>query len=153
MFGCMCQSEPGTHNKSRSLYAVYGTEAQPPTGQGGKVEIFGSRVTDFEGNVFGGGGTVGISTYNATHDGRVLSKYDSGLILCDASAGSFRLLLPGVAISAGESYSFKKIDASSNTVTIGVESDGLIDGATDRMLNAQYERARIVAGYDTYYLV
>jgi hypothetical protein len=152
LFGCMAQSEVGDTNASKSIYATYRTSAQPSAGAGGKVEIFGSRVTDFEGNVFDGAGTVGVSTYDVSHDDLTLTKYEGGLILCDASNGPFSLFLAS-QVNVGDSYVFKKIDSTDNPVTIGTRNDRLIDGATERVLAAQYDTLRIVAGPTTYYVV
>jgi hypothetical protein len=152
LFGCMCQAEPGPSNASKTLYAAAGTPAQPPTGSGGRIEVYGSRITSFEGNVFVDGGTLGVSRYDTSDDDLTLEKYEGGVILCDAAAGPFSLFLPA-AIRIGDSYTFKKIDQTTNPVTIGARSSRLIDGRADVVLAEPYASIRVVAGPDTYFLI
>jgi hypothetical protein len=152
LFGCMCQCEPSPANECKTLYAAFRTPAQPAQGDGGKIETYGSRISHFEGNVFGGGGTIGVSSYDVSHDGLVLDKYEGGLILCDASAGPFSLFLPS-SMRIGDSYSFKKTDSTPNAVTISTHSNRLIDGVVARSLATQFQVLRVVASSDVYYIV
>lgn len=61
------------------------------------------------------------------------------LILVDASGGPVTITLPQASIVDGQEYTIKKIDASSNTVTIDGNAAELIDEATTQALSNQYE--------------
>lgn len=90
---------------------------------------------------------------DSSDDDRVLSKTsnytvvigDYGkTILCDASGGSFTITLPAAA-SAGDRFplKIKKIDSSSNTVTIDGNSSETIDGALSVILNSKNQSIEI----------
>ena len=84
----------------------------------------------------GGSGTVGVSTYDVSHDGLELTNYEGGVNLCDASAGAFSLHL--LAVQTGDRYSFKRIDSTPNPVIIDAGNNRLIDGAPQQFFAAQY---------------
>ncbi|MBI3889750.1 hypothetical protein HY312_04240 [Candidatus Saccharibacteria bacterium] len=60
--------------------------------------------------------------------------------MCDATAGSITLTLPGT-ISPGATYTIKKIDASANTVTIA----GTIDGVANYILSARWKWVTVIS--------
>jgi hypothetical protein len=58
---------------------------------------------------------------------------NDGLVLCDATAGSFTLTLGDPSKGSGRPVTIKKSDASGNAIILG----GTIDGVTNRTLAAQ----------------
>jgi hypothetical protein len=145
LYGCYCQSEldPDTNgNGSKSLYAAYRTPAQPAEGGAGKIEAYGCRVRSMEGCVMGGAGAQGAFTYDTSHDGTLIQRYEN-LCLCDASAGPFTLKLANDDPETdGDEHVFKKIDTSSNTVTV-TAGGNLIDGRSAIQLPRPYSHVRL----------
>lgn len=63
-------------------------------------------------------------------------------VYCDASGGAFTITLPALPANDGRRYTIKKIDSSSNAVT--VDGDGSnIDGDPTRPLTSQHDSLRI----------
>lgn len=60
---------------------------------------------------------------------------DGEAVLADATSGAFTVTLP--ASSAGRSVTVKKVDSSSNAVTV-TPGSGTIDGAASLSLTVQY---------------
>ena len=65
------------------------------------------------------------------------------IILCDATSGSFEITLPTTAPS-GTVYRVKKIDSSTNSITINATTGKLIDGTQTFDLNFQYQAIDVV---------
>lgn len=78
----------------------------------------------------GGSGNVTIQTSNYT----ALSSDD--IILVDASSNPVEITLPLAITLSGHSYSIKKIDNSTNVVTILPSGSDLIDGEISQIYNA-----------------
>lgn len=67
-------------------------------------------------------------------------------IRCDASGGAFTITLPstsGTNIDTGKRYIVKKVDSSSNAVTIATTSSQTIDGVTTKSLSSQYQTLEV----------
>ncbi|HEV2403741.1 MAG TPA: hypothetical protein VGS08_06100 [Candidatus Saccharimonadales bacterium] len=67
------------------------------------------------------------------------------VILADASGGNITMTLP-TAVSNTNLYQIKKIDSSSNTVTIATTSSQTIDGGSTAVIKVQYVSVSLVAG-------
>lgn len=63
----------------------------------------------------------------------------------DASAGAFTLTLPTAAGITGRIYTVKKIDTSTNALTIGTTSSQTIDGATTLVLRTPALAVQVVS--------
>jgi len=74
-------------------------------------------------------------------NGEVIS---SDINLVDATAGNILINLPAPPVSAGRLLYIKKIDSSSNTVTIDQNSSETIDGGTQYLLYNQYEAVTLI---------
>ena len=74
-------------------------------------------------------------------NGEVIS---SDINLVDATAGNILINLPSPPVSAGRLLYIKKIDSSSNTVTIDQNSSETIDGGTQYLLYNQYEAVTLI---------
>ncbi|KKM73619.1 hypothetical protein LCGC14_1408650 [marine sediment metagenome] len=66
------------------------------------------------------------------------------LILVDASSGAVTITLPAVTSIGGREHTVKKIDTSTNQVTVTSTSN--IDGVPNQILDEQYEAIRTKAG-------
>ncbi len=61
-----------------------------------------------------------------------------GIVLCDANGGAFTITLPAVAsVSVGKAYAIKKIDTTTNIVTVDGSGSELLDGFVSRFLRHQ----------------
>src|SRR5690242_3096577 len=67
-----------------------------------------------------------------------------GVILADATSGAITITLPTAASITGRQYTIKKIDASTNAVTVGTTSSQLIDSATTLSLPSRYDSVTVV---------
>ena len=92
---------------------------------------------------------VGVENATATGD---ISK---GFTDVDASGGNKTMTLPtGASGSIGYVYTIKKIDSSTNTVTVTTESSDKIDGGDSLVLYHQYESVTVVyAATNKYYIM
>lgn len=66
-----------------------------------------------------------------------------GIILCDASGGSFSVTLPAAASNTGRRYYVKKIDATANIVTVDGNGVETIDDSATVLLSSQYDAVTI----------
>jgi hypothetical protein len=73
-------------------------------------------------------------------------------LLGDATAGAFTFTLPTAASASGKRYSFKKIDASVNVVSIKGNGTELIDGVNTQVLPTQYTRLTIQSNGTAWYI-
>jgi hypothetical protein len=65
-------------------------------------------------------------------------------VLVNATSGNITITLP-TAASNGNFYAVKKVDSSSNTVTINTTSSQTIDGGTSAVLKIQYASITVVS--------
>lgn len=66
------------------------------------------------------------------------------VILCDCTSAGFTITLPAAASSEGVQLHIKKIDSSSNVLTIDGNASETIDGATTQTTSTQYDSFTIV---------
>lgn len=88
-----------------------------------------------------------IKTVNAANTPVTLTIEDAGLVLLDASAGSVVVNLPLSNASAQPvEFKFCRIDSTSaNTATVNRAGADTIDGATSKVLTANYDHRSIVS--------
>jgi len=77
----------------------------------------------------------------------------SPIILCDASSASITVNLPLAADSNGIVYYIKKIDSSSNTVSIDGNGSETIDGSTSQIITSQYDCATVVCDGTEWWII
>ena len=82
-----------------------------------------------------------LSTKTATH---TITPYDS-VIIADATAAAFNVTLPTAVSISGRQYTIKRINGGDNNVTVVTSSSQTIDGATTKVLNAQYVSVTVVS--------
>ena len=66
------------------------------------------------------------------------------IVLCDASAGAFTTFLPPL-VASGKKITIKKVDSSGNAVTVDQMDIATIDGASTKVLTAQYDAIQVVS--------
>lgn len=77
---------------------------------------------------------------------------DDYIILADATAGNITVTLPDAAdVNSGKAYKVKKIDSSSNTVT--VTGDANIDGSANVVLSSQYDDTSILTDQTEWFTI
>ena len=67
------------------------------------------------------------------------------VILCNASAGAFTITLPTAVGRSGKMYNIKKIDSTSNIVTVDGDGTETIDDGLTADLTVQYESITVVS--------
>ena len=75
--------------------------------------------------------TTKMTNYTITESDRA--------VRCDATSGAFSITLPDATTVVGIEYIIKKVDSSTNTITINTTSSQTIDFATTQTLANQYE--------------
>lgn len=94
------------------------------------------------------GNTFTINAYNAKRTAfSTTSTLDAThyYAACDATSGSMTINLPTAAGITSRVYIIKKIDSSSNTVTIDPNSTETIEGDSTYVLSAQWDYVRLVS--------
>jgi hypothetical protein len=87
-------------------------------------------------------GPIATALVNTTADYTVTTS--DSIVTADASGGGFTLTLPTASGITGRSYSFKKIDSSSNIVKVTGNGVETIDGGEFEM-DAQYEHLTVIS--------
>jgi|GEM_PF-4125577 len=76
---------------------------------------------------------------------------DRDCVLADASGGAITVTLPSP--SANAEVIVKKIDSSTNTVTVAPSGTETIDGASQQVLDTQYEAIHVISDGTDWYIV
>jgi hypothetical protein len=74
------------------------------------------------------------------------------IVLVNASGGARTITLPDATTCAGRQYVIKKIDSSTNAVTITPQSGQTIDGQPSISITTQYDYRRVVSDGANWYL-
>ena len=132
-FGCFGQSEtPSNWSDRKSLFQ---------SGDG-KIEVFGSRFTNIDGESYGSE-QLQIQTYTVADDGKEIEKFEGGLHRLDSSAGNFRIYMPWPDFTIpGVVHVFKKVN-DANSVEVYFQGPGLEGNAGPLSLTNRYETLRI----------
>lgn len=85
----------------------------------------------------------GLQANLVTKTGAYTATASDYTIICDASSAAFTITLPAAASHTDRIYHIKKIDSSSNTVTVDGNGSEPIDDATTAVLTTQYESITI----------
>jgi hypothetical protein len=122
--GALTNVQPNTPNYAvRVGYVTYVNPSQ------GTIEISKSNVFSLATNII-----TPLSTKTSAY---TLTSTDS-TILGNATSAGFTLTLPTAVGTTGKTYVIKKIDSSTNAVTIGTTSSQTIDGNTTYALSNQW---------------
>jgi len=95
--------------------------------------------------------SIGTSSSVVTKVTNYTATTGDGTILCDATSGSFTITLPTATGNTGKTFSVKKIDSSSNSVTIS--SGSLIDGSSTQDILIQYVNVTVQSDGTTWYVL
>jgi hypothetical protein len=90
-------------------------------------------------------------TYQAKAADYIMLSTDDGVYV-DASGGARTITLFAVSGQTGKRITIKKIDSSTNAVTIDANSTETIDGATTTTLNTQYETVTLFCDGDEWHI-
>lgn len=85
--------------------------------------------------------------------GATVTVGDFVVYLCNATSNAQTCNLPAVASSTHRVYTFVKTDSSANTVTIDGNASETINGATTKVLSAQYDTVTIVCSGSAWFII
>ena len=97
-----------------------------------------------------GGGPIGRNAIATKSNDYTLLLFDYA-ILCNASSGSFSITLPSASTCTGKTYVIKKIDSSSNSVTIA--GDVNIDGNLTLVIATQYDSVTVICDGENWFII
>ena len=95
--------------------------------------------------------SIGFFTSVVTKTTNYTALLTDGTILCNAASGSFTITLPTATGNLGKTFSVKKIDSSTNTVTIS--SASLIDGYSTQSIIIQYVNVTVQSDGTTWHVL
>lgn len=86
-------------------------------------------------------------------DSNLTLGIDDCVILCNAGSNSITISLPDASGISGRIYTIKKIDSSTNNVTISAYGSQTIDGSNSYVLNSQYKYVTIISDGSNWYII
>ena len=98
------------------------------------------------------GGGAGVASIKTVSDAYDILTTDC-IVLVDASGGAKTVTLPQASTVTGRIFTVKKIDSSSNSVTLDGFSTETIDGATTKTLATQYKSFTVVSTGSVWYII
>lgn len=119
-------------------YGIYSTNS----GSSGFAQI-GGLFIDPDGVSHVGGLAYSFRTNTSNYSVLVQDTYMQG----DATGGAFAYTLPDISLMAGSgnTYTFKKVDASANAITITPQSGQTIDGASSFVLSNENDFVTVIS--------
>ena len=90
--------------------------------------------------------TITSSTYTAGANGETI-------ILANAASNAITISLPSAASSTNDSFFIKKIDSSSNAITIDGDASEQIDGEITKIISIQYTSIQIVCDGSNWFII
>jgi len=102
------------------------------------------------GNLNIGGGLVTPITTINTNTTLLSSNY---VVMADSSSGNIVIQLPAASIHTGRTYHIKKIDSSTNLVTLSGNIAETIDGLNTQAINTQYISLTIVSNGSNWFII
>ena len=78
---------------------------------------------------------------------------DEGIIIANATTGGVTITLPTASAASDRLYYIKKIDSSTNSVTIDGAGSETIDDGTTAVLSNQYEAVRLVSDGTEWWII
>jgi len=97
--------------------------------------------------------TEGVTTADVTKTANYTAAITDHAIFCDATSGAITITLPSASPAQGREYHIKKIDSSTNTVTIDGNGSQTIDGALTQVIIFQYDSVMIKADGSNWFIL
>ncbi|MCR4329513.1 MAG: hypothetical protein NUV65_03130, partial [Candidatus Roizmanbacteria bacterium] len=97
------------------------------------------------------GGSTGLLISNKT--ATFTADVAATVYICDATGGAIIANLPTVASAANRIYTFKRINAGANNITVTPNGAQTIDGAAALATVNQYDTIRIIAGATEWHVI
>ena len=119
----------------KSFYKRTGSKLTLLPGDDGEVDVNG-----------------GLSLKPATITANATLDESDNIVLCNNTT-DITVTLPAASGIAGRTYYIKKINSSTNTVTIDGNGSETIDGATTVLLYVQYDAIRIISDGNNWYVI
>ena len=82
-----------------------------------------------------------------------LEDSEADVYLFDCTSGNLTATLPAAADSTDQIFTIKKIDSTSNTVTIDGNASETIDGSTTKVINIQYDAVKIACDGTEWWII
>lgn len=101
--------------------------------------------------VMPGAGNINSTSITTVNGNTTLSTYST--ILVNANSGNVTITLPAAASNANQSYRIKKIDSTSNTVTVDANGSETIDGDLTVIMSFPNSAMDIVSNGTSWYIV
>lgn len=110
----------------------------------GTLEVTGNQTNSADLTVSGNQTIGGSNTYKVVSKTANYTAANESVILVDASSGSVTINLPAASGLSGREYTIKKIDSSTNIVTVDANGGETIDGILTKLLYTENESVTII---------
>jgi len=118
-----------------------------------KIDSSGDMTVSGAATLSGGAAISGLKPALVSKTAAYTATATDCVILCDATTAAFTVTLPAAASSTDLLYVIKKIDSSTNAVTVDGNASETIDGAATVSLASQYDSVMIVCDGTGWYKV
>ena len=142
VFGGYFQAENSRGGANTQTFSNPGT---------GRIETYGSRARDYGDGPIYSSNQIGRQLLTTANNGLVFVGDSGGLVMLDASAGSFRVSLPADPTET-EQYIFKKVDPGAGVIEISGNGKK-IDGQTSVFLSRPYDKLHVRFCYGQFLIV
>ena len=95
------------------------------------------------------GGAIDVATVTTS----TTLTTSNDVVLVNASSNAVTITLPAASAKTGQRYDIKKIDGSTNAVTVDANDSETIDGATTQVLNIEYETMTLISNGTAWYIL
>lgn len=113
---------------------------------------YGVRIGDLETEVDGLLAREGISAIRTVTTTAAATSADD-VILADAAAGGFTISLPAADTMTGRRLEIKKIDSTSNAVTVDPDGVETIDGSTTMTIDIQNTARTVISDGTAWWII
>ena len=131
-----------------TLVATSGTVTGARLALGASGTFLGSDGTDATWTAV----NTNVKMLAKTADYTITETESNIQVICDATSGAIAITLRAVSGLAGYVVKVKKIDASTNTVTVDGNGAETIDGATTQVISARYTSLSLVCDGTTWHI-
>ena len=111
---------------------------------GGTLAVTGNQTNSADLTIVGNQTVGGSNTYKVVSKTATYTAASESVILVDASSGAVTINLPAASGLSGREYTVKKIDSSTNIVTVDANGGETIDGVLTKLLYTENESVAII---------